>query len=477
MELVAGWAHGFAALLSPLVLVACLLGLLAGVIAGFLPGLSPVGGIAFAVVISAWLVLAFDPPSPLVFVFAFAYGTFYGRALAAINVNASAVNGPAIVQSDRRTLLIIFLGAVAMALAVAPLVASARPLFAGSFGPADVSALLIFALLAGAAFSRGSTACALASIVIGLLLRLVGTDMETGSPRLTFGLSALENGFSGIEVALGLFVIANVIDDLVRTTSGRAAATVLPAPALRGLWPDGILAVLAGFVPTNGGTFATTANARRKRPAADLFDSASQGSVAAIVRAAMLSDIRMSASLLAIFLWLVPVDAMTVFLRGSVNVQAMLSATVADLTPIAWLVGATLVLSHIVPLIVIARLTRAPWRPIQIDVRVIGPLLVAVACFAAWQGHESGAMAVAVTLVFGLIGYAMIRGGLDRSLVFFAFAVGAILEENIRRTLLIARGDPTAYVARPISAVLLIAGVLILIAVRAWRYRLSRSHA
>jgi putative tricarboxylic transport membrane protein len=342
-------------------------------------------------------------------------------------------------------------------------------------GPAEMVSLMVFLLLGGAAFSRGSAASALAMVVLGLLLGLVGTDIETGEARLTFGISALEDGIGATSVALGLFVIANVVDDLTRTSSSESSTAVAPARAAHGFWSATILAVLAGFLPTNGRTFATTASAARSRPAATLFDPAGQGSVTEILRAAMLSDIRLSASLVPVFLLLLPVDAVTPFLRNLINFQALMMGgndMMANLNPIAWVVFATLTLGHVVPLIIVMRLAAVRWRPITIDARIVALLLVSAACFGVWQLHDGNAIAhVCIMLAFGLVGYVMIRAGFDRSLMFFAFVIAERLEENIRRSLLIARGDLTMFMQRPISAGFLFAGVLLFLIARTLRHR------
>src|SRR4029077_3317082 len=119
-----------------------------------------------------------------------------------------------------------------------------------------------------------------------------------------------------------------------------------PRARVPGFWHAPVPAGLAGFLPTNGATFATTVSAARSRPTASLFDPASQGSMTDMVRAAMLSDIRFSMSLIPVFLLLVPVDAVTPFLRNIVYAQAVLMGgkdVMANLTPIAWLVFATLI--------------------------------------------------------------------------------------------------------------------------------------
>ncbi len=476
MELVSGLAHGFATLLSPLVLAAGVLGLVTGIVAGALPCLSPAGALALQAPVAAYMGLSFGLQSPAVFVVAFAYGTLYGRTLAAVNQSTpNSADSASLPKGERPILFATLLASIVVTAAVGVFIAVFGRGVAIQFGPPEITGLMVFLLLGGAAFGRSSAASALAMIVLGLLLGLVGTDIETGEARFTFGIAALDDGLGGISVALGLFVIANVIDDLSRTWSSGPAATVAPVRPTYGFWPSTIIAVLAGFLPTNGATFATTVSAARSRPTASLFDPAGQGSVTEILRAAMLSDIRLSVSLIPIFLLLLPVDAMTPFLRNIIQAQAMLMGgndVMANLTPIAWLVFATLILAHVVPLIVVMRLVAVRWRPITIDARIVALLLVAVACFVMWQLHDEDALAhICIMFAFGLVGYTMIRSGFDRSLLFFAFVIAVRLEENIRRSLLISRGDPMPFLQRPIPAGLLLAGVLLFVVARTLRDR------
>jgi putative tricarboxylic transport membrane protein len=477
MELVSGLAHGFATLLSPLVLAAGVLGLVTGIVAGFLPCLSPAGALALQVTLGALMVVSFGVQSPAVFVVAFAYGTLYGRALAAINSSTpDEADSASLPKGERPILFASLLANIVVTAAVGVFIAVFGRGVGIQFGPPEITSLMVFLLLGGAAFGRGSAASAVAMVVLGLLLGLIGTDIETGAARFTFGIDALDDGLGRIDVALGLFVIANVIDDLVRRRrSSEPTAAATPERPVRGFWSTTILAVLAGFLPTNGATFATTVSAARSRPAASPFDPASQGSVAHMLRAAMLSDIRLSTSLIVVFLFLLPVDAVTPFLRNIVYAQAVMTGgkdVMANLTPIVWLVFATLIVAHVVPLIIVMRLAAVHWRPITIDARIVAPILVAAACFVSWQLHDEYAVVhVCIMLAFGLAGYAMIRSGFDRTLLFFALVIAMRFEENIRRSLLISRGDPMPFLQRPIPAGLLLAGVLLFVVARTLRDR------
>jgi putative tricarboxylic transport membrane protein len=475
LDLLIGLEHGFAILLSPSVQLAFILGLIAGLVAGFLPGLSPAGGLALAVSFAGLVGMGLGINSPVVFIVAVAYGTLYGRALAAINLSVSEPSGanPNLKSGLSSTVGGLIAGII-VAVAVGMFVMVFDPHFAFNLGPIEISALFIFLLLAGVAFGSGSTVSALAVLALGILLRIVGMDIQTGSPRLTFGITALEDGLNLLSVALGLFVIANVVDDLAHAREDRKRAAAPADSPTNGLLLRTILAVLAGFLPTNGATIATTTLARRMQPAADSFDPASQKTLPAIVRAAMNSDIRLSVSLIPLLLWLVPFDAIGALLRGGFVGQALLTDAMTNRSVMVWLVCATLILAHLLPLIIITSFNFVRWRPIRIDVRIVAPLIIIFCCVMLYLFHHSF-VDIGVMFAFGLLGYLMILTKFDRSLLFFSFAIEPILEENIRRAMLITRGDATAFIQRPISALFLIAAVLLLVGVRTMRHKVYLS--
>jgi len=451
MELMSGLAQGFTTLLSPLVLAACVLGLVAGIVAGFLPCLSPSGALALQGSLAGSVAVSFGVRSPAVFVVAFAYGTLYGRALAAINQGAAGLaDRPPLASSERPRLFATVLAGVVVSAAAAVFTAGIGRDIVQEFGPFEIVGLMLFLLLGGAAFARGSAAGALAIVVLGLLFGLVGTDIASGTARLTFGIERLEDGFGVVEVALGLFVVANIIDDLIRPrTSAQPATVAAPERPAYGVLPAAIVAALAGFLPTNGSTFATTVGAARSRPASSMLDPARQGSVVDTLRAAMLSDIRLSVSLIAIFLLLLPVDAATPFFYNVVFPQAALMGGKDVMTSVAavgGLVFATLILAHVVPPIIVSYLAAFRWRPISIDARIVAVVLLAAACLEFWPLNGAGVIAhICIMLAFGAIGYAMLRGGFDRSLMFFSLVIALRLEENIQRSLLVSHGDVAVF--------------------------------
>jgi TctA family transporter len=469
-DAIAGFAHAFALLFTPTQISACLLGLFVGLVGGFLPAISPFGTVALASSLAGALFVAFDEQSPVVFVVAVAYASLYGRALATRNLGAAEaqpVSGP-----DRSAMAGGLIAAIAIAAAMGVLAAVARPSIALTLGPAEMAAISVFLLLAAVAFATSSIAGALAVAAAGLLLAAVGTDIETGAPRFTLGISALEDGVPG--VALGLFVVASAIHDWRhgRVDPPRDHGEDAPQGALRRT----ILSLLAGFLPTNGGLVATTTMERRLRPNQDIFDPANQSAPLGIFNAALAADIRFCASItVPLMVWFAPADVVAALLRRTISMQEILTKQISPGTDIVWLICATLILVHVVPLIMLLT-AHVRWRPIRLDARVVAPLTVAVSCaFVFWITHivfgdplTRTLFNIAAMLVFGVVGYGMILFNLDRSVLMFAFLLEPNLEENFRRSMLIARGNVVVFFERPVSLCILAAGALLLIAVRLW---------
>ncbi|MGP0091951.1 MAG: tripartite tricarboxylate transporter permease [Xanthobacteraceae bacterium] len=468
MDVLTGLMQGFAHLLEPAVTAACVIGLLVGIVAGFLPGMSPLGGLALAFSFVGAVFSALGPNSPVVFLMAAAYGTLYGRALAAMNLSAP-VSGSAGAHPDRSGMVAGLFAGIFVAAMTAVIAVYARLHVTIALGPVELAAVITFLLLGAVSFGCGSAASALAMTVLGLLLGVVGDDLETGAHRLTFGIAALEDGIGMLDAAIGLFVIANIFHDLGAAATDRPLAAAAAENPVRGVVRGTILGVLAGFLPTNGTVVTTTVAERRRRPTEDPFDPASQTDAHGIVAAAMASDVRFSVSLIPLLAWFIPCDVVSALLRRVISVQEVLTNQAArDRMETVWLVCVALVSIHVVPCVMIL-LPGFARRIIRVDIRIIAPLVIAGCCIAIFLVTPN-LIDFAVMFAFGLVGYYMILADFDRSVLFFAFLFASTFEENIRRSLLIARGDAMIFLERPISAGFLIAGVLLLITVRAWRH-------
>ena len=255
MDFGASLAQSFALLFSPVGLLPLVIGLMIGIMVGFLPGITPLGGLALVILLVAPLLpIAFKEPTGLtalggaVFIVAFVYGTLYGRTFAAINLKASELGSLNSQDLPARSLMIWgLIAGIVVAVTAGVIAATWKP----SLGPVERASMVAFILLAGSAFSSGSPASGLAIAVLGLLLGLVGSDFETGTQRLTFGLPELANEISIIYAAVGLFVVASAIYSLdqagIAKRANAAPETALPSSILKSM-----LGVPAGLLPTNG---------------------------------------------------------------------------------------------------------------------------------------------------------------------------------------------------------------------------------
>src|SRR5262245_29714650 len=361
MDFGAALGQGFAILLSPSGLAACIIGLIAGTVIGFLPGISSLGGLVLAVLLLALLQpTAFKEPTSVagfagaVFIVSYVYGTLYGRGLAAINQRASETRKLVAKDLPNQSLMIFGVIAGVVVAGVAGIV-PAGIVAAGwkpQFSPAEYASIAIFILLAGAAFSSGSITTALAIAVFGLLLSVLGSDLETGQPRLTFGVPGLVNGISWLVIAVGLFGVASAIYGLDQVGGARGRTMATPDVPLPRLIFKSLIGIPAGLLPTNGAAVVSSVSERRARTGADPLDPASQTNIGEIVCATIASDLRLSVSLVPAFTLLIGFDVISAQLA---NLPFFWGGAWAAVTTKAWLVCATLMLLHAVPLTMLAR--------------------------------------------------------------------------------------------------------------------------
>src|SRR5215510_11254866 len=318
MDFAAGLGQGFAILLSPSGLAACIIGLMAGIVVGLLPGISSLGGLVLAVLLLALLQpTAFNQPTSVagfagaVFVVSYVYGTLYGRGLAAINQRASETRKLVAKDLPNQSLMVFGVIAGVLVAGVAGMVAAGWKLPYLYFGPAEYASIMFFILMAGVAFSSGSITTGLAIAVFGLLLSLVGTDLETGAPRLTFGVPGLAHGIIPLVVAVGLFGVPSAIYGLDQVGVARGRTMAAPDVPLPKLVLKSLIGIPAGLLPTNGAAVVSSVPERRTRSGADPLDPASQTNIGEIVCATIASDLRLSISLVPVFTLLVGFDVIS----------------------------------------------------------------------------------------------------------------------------------------------------------------------
>lgn len=478
-----GLALGLETALQPENILFCLIGVALGTAVGVLPGIGPTATVALLLP----LTFNFDPVASLIMLAGIYYGAQYGGSTTAILINLPGESSAAVTALDgyqmakqgragpalaTAALGSFFAGTVAtvlVALFAPPLAAAAL-----KFGPAEYFALVVLGLIASISLASGSTVKALAMIVLGLLLGTLGQDLYTGVPRFTFGVRELYGGLDFVSIAVGLFGLAEIIRNLEhRHRSAKQMITKvenlwltrgefrqITPPVLRGTTMGSLLGVLPG-----GGhvlaSFASYAVEKRVSKSPERFG---RGAIEGVAGPESANNAAAQTSFIPLLTLGLPANPVMALLFGAFVIQGITPGpNVIDDEPVLfwgliasfWIGNLLLVLLNL-PLIGI-------WvKMLAVPYDVLFPAIIAFATIGTYSLGQNP-WDVFVIAVIGLLGYALIRWGCEPTPLLLGFILGPLLEENLRRAMIISRGDPSVFVTQPISAVLLGLAVVLLV--------------
>jgi putative tricarboxylic transport membrane protein len=482
MDLVGDLGLGISTALRPENLVFCFIGVALGTSVGVLPGIGPTATIGLLLPIT----FEFEPVTALIMLAGIYYGAQYGGSTTAILVNlpgesSSAVTaidgyemarrgraGPALVTAAIGSFIAGTVGTMVLVLVGPPLAQVAL-----EFGPPEYFSLVVLGLIASTAVARGSTIKAVAMIVLGLLLGTVGQDIYTGTPRFTFGVRELYDGINFVSVAVGMFGVAEILrnleDEKRRTLITKAVKNVwltredlrrIAAPIVRGTALGSVLGILpgAGHVLASFGAYSIEKRvSKRSREFGDGAIEGVAGPESANNAAAQTSFIPLltmglpAHPVMALMLGAFIIHGITPGPNVLTNEPALFWGLIVSM----WVGNLFLVLLN-VPLIGI-------WvKMLTIPYRVLFPAIIAFACIGTFSLGLNRYDVYAIAF-FGVLGYFLLKLGCEPAPLLLGFVLGPLLEEHLRRSMIISRGDAGIFFTRPISLALLIAAVIALV--------------
>lgn len=432
-------------------LVWTLVGTGIGLVAGCLRGVSPAGIVALALPVT----FVSPPLLALAFLASVAIAAQFGRSFVVLERTADGGTSMTAMLAPLIGMVIAF-GLVVVCL-------PSLTELARAFGPVDYASAIILLLVGAAALAPGSFAASMALIVVGMLLGLAGTDLATGSARMTFGVIGLADGFGIVPVAVGLFVVGDVIAGMARASAppdevipqgstGRLGATL----------QHGVLfGLLLGLLPGSGAGLTTPADDSDEND--DPLNPAGKADAERAANVAAAANVRMAASFLPLLSLGMPTNAVAALLAMGFMINGIvpgpnLGQTNAMLIP-TLLGGAAVGLLAIPVLLLVLRRPLANLATLPFG--RIGPAFLVAALIAA-HSPTSSTLDVGLAIGFGLLGYLLSRARQERGLIVIGMMMAPMLEEQIRRTLLLSRGDLLVFVQRPISTALLIVALLFL---------------
>jgi putative tricarboxylic transport membrane protein len=448
-----------AMLLSPLSVAAFVLATLAGLALAALPGISPVAAVAAMLPLLAFM----PPPAGTICLLAVIVAMQYGRAAVA----RPRPDGDPATDHDAFRPLPIATAALIGGVLVAIVAVALWPMKISIllfFGPAEYGALIICLLMSAVGFAAGPIVKGVAAAVVGLLLGLIGTDVETGAPRFTFGLEELQDGIGLFPLLIGIFVIADIIRrfEPKRPPSAPVGAVAAPPPIPAAI----LLGAAAGVVAASDRSLTTAADDRVTQPG--LLEPVGQPSANLVARAAAAANARLSAGFFPLLALGLPPNALAVAVTGVVALQGALSpgsTMAARQQALYYVIFTTIIVANVVAFLAMVTVGRFMRFLGRVDFRIVAAVLLMLSCYSVYIVNNS-AFDVGLMIAFGILGYLLLKLDCERTLLLIAFVVSHSLEEQIRRALLITRGSLAFVVQRPITATLLVLGIALLIAGR-----------
>jgi TctA family transporter len=482
MDILANLATGFGVAFTLQNLLYCLIGCLVGTLIGVLPGIGPVATIAMLLPLTFKL----PPEAALIMLAGIYYGAAYGGSTTAILVNlpgeASSVvttlDGYKMAQKGRAGAALsisavgsFFAGTVGTLL----IVMFAKPLteMAQKFGPAEYCSLMALGLVAAVVLASGSVIKAIAMVFLGLLIGLVGTDVNTGAQRFTFNIPELSDGIDFAPIAMGLFGIAEIIANLEKRTTrtvgetritslwptGEEMRRAIPA-ALRGTALGSALGVLPGGGPTLGSFSAYTLEKKLSKTP----EQFGKGAVEGVAAPEAANNAAAQTSFIPMLTLGIPSNAVMALMVGAMIIQGIQPGpeVMTKKPELFWGMIASMWLGNLMLVIINLPLIGMWVKLLTVPYRFLYPSILLFCCIGAYSLQNSTFHIMTVAF-FGVIGYVFLKLGCEGAPFLLGLVLGPQMEEYFRRAMLLSRGDPTVFVTRPLSAGLLTATAILLI--------------
>lgn len=496
MELLSNLGLGFSVAFTTTNLLYCFLGVLLGTLIGVLPGIGPIATIAMLLPVTFTL----PPVSALIMLAGIYYGAQYGGSTTAILVNlpgesssvVTALDGYQMARKGRAGVALataglgsFFAGCVATFL----LAAAAPPLaeLAFKFGPAEYFSLMVLGLVLAVVLAHGSVIKAIAMILLGILLGFVGQDVNSGIPRYTFGIPEIQDKLEFVCVAMGMFGFAEIIRNLEKKGDREVFTDevhgLMPtkqdvkdaAPAVvRGT----LLGSMLGILPGGGAILASFSAYTLEKKLAKDPSTFGKGDIRGVAAPESANNAAAQTSFVPLLTLGIPPNPVMALMVGAMIIQGIQPGplVMTSKPDLFWGLIVSMWIGNLMLIILNLPLIGIWVKLLKIPYRLLYPAILAFCCIGVYSVNNA-AVDVYLTAFFGLVGYVLVKLDCEPAPLLLGLILGPMMEENLRRAMLLSRGDPMTFVERPLSAVLLGIAVVLLILVFAPAIRQKREEA
>ncbi|WP_028604016.1 tripartite tricarboxylate transporter permease [Ottowia thiooxydans] len=486
MELIDHLALGFSTALTLQNVLYALAGCLVGTLVGILPGLGPVATIAMLLPVTYTL----PPTSSLIMLASIYYGAQYGGSTTAILMKIPGESSSVVTTIDGHEMAKQGRGGPALAAAAIGsffagsvgtllVAALAMPLteIAFKFGPAEYFSLMVLGLVGAVAMSPDSIDKSLGLMVVGVLLSLVGTDVNSGATRYTFDVMELMTGIEFTAIAMGLFgigeIVANLEEQRRRVDESSPIAKVNGLIPTREDWRRMVPSILRGtgvgsilgILPGAGVTIASFAGYTVEKKFSKYRHELGKGAIEGVAGPEAANNAAAQTNFISLLTLGVPGSAVMALMLGAMIIQNIQPGPQAisshpqvfwGLIASMWIGNAMLIVLNLPMIGVWIKLLSVPYR-------FMYPAILVFCAIGAYS-VQSSTFDVALLSLFGVFGYAMLKLKVSPVPLLLGFVLGPMLETSFRRTLMVSRGDFSVFYNRPLSLGLLLVAMALVIA-------------
>jgi TctA family transporter len=496
MELLNNLLLGFQVALSWQNLWFCFIGVLLGTLIGVLPGIGPLATIAMLLPITFTL----PPVASLIMLAGIYYGAQYGGSTTAILVNIPGESSAAVTVLDgyqmaRRGRAGPALGVAAIGSVIAGSIATlvialaAPPLstLALKFGPAEYFALMVVGLIGAVVLARGSVLKAICMVILGLLLGMIGTDVNSGAARFTLGIPELSDGMGFVTLAMGIFGYCEIIINLekgeAREVFTSRIGSLLPSwddmkysmPAIaRGTAVGSCLGILpgGGALLSSFAAYAIEKNITKDR------EKFGEGNIRGVAAPESANNAGAQTSFIPMLTLGIPSNVVMAMMVGAMMIQGIAPGpqVMTQKPELFWGLIASMWVGNVMLVVLNMPLIGLWVSLLKVPYRILYPCIL-LFCVIGVYSINNNAFDAILTAAFGLFGYIVVKTECEPAPMLLGYILGAQMEEHLRRAMLLARGDPLELLKRPMTAVLLGIAVLLLVFVLLPNIRKRREEA
>lgn len=482
MDLLSNLALGLQTSLQLQNVAYCFIGTLLGTLVGVLPGVGPTATIAMLLP----LTFSLPPDAALIMLAGIYYGAQYGGSTTAILVNlpgeasaaVTAIDGYQMARQGRAgpALAIAAIGsffAGTVATFVIAISANALTSFALKFGPAEYFSLIVFGLICSVTLAHGSVLNAVAMIVLGLLLSLVGTDVYTGAARFTLGFVALFDGINVVAVAVGIFGLTEILKNLEVRQSGPPETTrvgrLMPSredlrqstgPILRGT----VLGSLLGVLPGGGALLSSFASYAMEKKLSRTPERFGKGAIEGVAGPESANNAGAQTSFIPMLTLGIPSNSVMAMMIGAMILQGIQPGpnVIHERPELFWGLIASMWVGNFLLVVLNLPLVGLWVKLLSIPYYTLFPAIIAFSAIGIYSVNYNAFDLYALT-VFGLGAYVLVKLGCEPAPLLLGFVLGPMLEEHLRRAMILSRGDASVFVTSPLSAFFLVLSALMLV--------------